>query len=85
MTVERRPLGDPLPPADLVLRSDCHPEAGGRRAVIGDQAWAFVIPLADGRRLRLEMGRRGRDAMLAMLIDETVDDQIEEIMGDGNL
>lgn len=43
-------------------------------APLGTQRWIYAVPLADGRMLRLAMGKKGRDALLDMLAQEEADD-----------
>lgn len=67
-------------PVYHIITTDCHPEANGRQPDPGDQGWKFNATLDDGAILELRMGRKGRDALLAMLMWENADD-MEAMMG----
>lgn len=57
--------------------SDC-PDANGRQPLADEQKWTLSFPLEGGDDyLELEIGKKGRDALWAMLIQETADDTAE--------
>ena len=59
--------------------SDC-PDAGGRIPLAGEQKWDISFPLEGGDDyLELEIGKKGREALLAMLEQEVIDDHLEEL------
>jgi hypothetical protein len=54
------------------------PDANGRQPQFGDQKWTLTIPLENGDDyLEVEIGKRGRDGLLAMLRQEEEDDADE--------
>lgn len=54
--------------------SDC-PDANGRVPLSGEQKWTLSLPLENGDDyLFIEIGKRGRNAILAMLVQEDKDD-----------
>jgi hypothetical protein len=57
----------------LRLRSNCHPEANGRRPVVGDVGWTLTIPLEGGGDLELKVGKKGRDLLFGMMIADCTD------------
>lgn len=59
------------------LKTDCHPEASGRRPEHGEMQWTMTFTLQDGSRLELMTGKKGRDAMLSMLAQEEADDRMD--------
>lgn len=66
------------------LKTRCCPDAGGREPEPGEQKWTLSFPLEGGDDyLELEVGRRGRDALLAMLAQEEADDAAEEAAAQG--
>jgi hypothetical protein len=70
-----------LPPTEneLTLYADDSPARPGNTPQIGDQDWTMKIPLHNGTRLNLHMGRAGRENFIAMLAAETVDDAEEQL------
>ena len=58
----------------LTYRTKDHPEAGGRRAVPGQQQWVLTFPLDSGDDLVLKLGRHGRESLVEMLAQEERDD-----------
>lgn len=59
----------------LEFKTKDHPEANGKKPIIGQQEWTLSFPLEDGERLIVKIGRRGRDALLSMLQREDRDDE----------
>lgn len=58
--------------------SDC-PDADERQQQEGEQRWTLSFPLEGGDDyLEVTVGRKGRDALLAMLAQEEADDAREE-------
>lgn len=57
----------------MKLRTDCHPEANGRKPQYGDTAWKIRIKLEDSRTLEIDMGKKGRDLLFGMLIADCAD------------
>lgn len=57
---------------------DC-PDADGRQPLPGEQKWTLSFPLEGGGDdyIEIEVGRRGREAMRAMLEQEDRDDAAE--------
>lgn len=61
--------------------SDC-PDADGRQPLAGEQKWTLSFPLEGGDDyLEIEVGAKGRAAMLAMLKQEEIDDAAEVARG----
>lgn len=57
------------------FRTTDHPEADGRLPQTGDQQWTLRFPLEGGDDyLEVSIGKKGRDAIRAMLIQEESDD-----------
>ena len=56
--------------------ADC-PDADGRVPEAGDQMWTLSFPLEEGGRLHVQVGKVGRDALLAMLAMEEAGDAAE--------
>lgn len=55
--------------------SDC-PDANGRQPISGEQKWTLIFPLENGDDyLEIEMGKKGREAIIAMLKQEEADDK----------
>lgn len=48
-------------PADLILRTHDHPEAGGRQPQHAEVGWTVRMTLEDGKVLDLKMGQDGLD------------------------
>jgi len=71
----------PLPPADLVYLTTCHPEAMGRIPQDGDRFWTFLFTLEDGRILELRCGKQCRDDFREMLFQEEADDAVDRLLG----
>lgn len=65
---------------DVVLTSECHPEACGRKPKTAEQAWTFQCTLEDGSIVALRIGKKGRDSFKAMLEQEEVDDVAEQLL-----
>lgn len=56
---------------------DC-PDANGRQPLYGEGKWTMTIPLANGDDyLEIEIGKKGRDGLIAMLAQEEIDDAEE--------
>lgn len=53
----------------LILRTKCHPEANGRKPLLGESAYKLRFPLEDGRDVILEVGQIGFDIMTNHLMD----------------
>ena len=53
---------------------DC-PDANGRTPQASEQKWTVYFPTEDGGRVYIEMGSKGREAMLSMLAQEEIDDK----------
>lgn len=64
-------------PKRLILRTSCYPAANGRRPKAGEQFWTFHCFLETGEVLYLHTGRKGRQALLHMLLQEQVEDAAE--------
>jgi len=65
-------------PPDLVLRSECHPLAKGRRPAIGATYWwTLKLDLEDDRRLHLEIGEEGYRQFAAIFLVAAIDDAAE--------
>ena len=58
---------------ELHFKTKDHPEANGKTAVRGDEAWNVHMPLETGDTLFIHMGRSGRDLLFGMLIAECMD------------
>lgn len=58
----------------IYLRSDCHPEANGRKPEYGDTQWTLDLALEDGRRLFLNVGQKGHDHWTDLVGFEKSDD-----------
>lgn len=56
---------------------DC-PDANGRQPQFGEQKWTLNFPTEDGGRVFIEMGNKGREAILTMLAQEDSDDAAEK-------
>lgn len=52
---------------------DC-PDADGRQPQSGERKWTLDFQLEDGGRLYVEMGRKGRNALIEMIAQEDADD-----------
>ena len=58
----------------IKYKSADHPEANGRKPQIGDLRWTLSFPLENGDDyLELEIGGKGREAILDMLNQEDKD------------
>ena len=58
----------------IKYKSADHPEANGRKPQPGDLRWTLSFPLENGDDyLELEIGRKGREAILDMLNQENKD------------
>lgn len=64
----------------LTLHATCSPAVKPGGPVLGDQEWIITTPLADGRMLKLHMGRTGHDALRAMVLHEELDDVADAAM-----
>lgn len=54
------------------------PEANGRTPEIGEARWILSFPLENGDDyLEVELGKRGRDAIIAMLSQESINQLTE--------
>jgi len=58
----------------LEYKTKDHPEANGRKAVVGEQQWCFTFFLEDGTVLKVLAGRTCHDSFKAMLEQEEIDD-----------
>jgi len=58
-----------------------HPEAGGRQAEPGEQAWDFHWTLEDGSVLHVHMGREARDNFRNFVLREEMDDFVDAAIG----
>lgn len=54
---------------EVHFRTIDHPEANGRKAKIGDQAYQLRFPLEDGRELVLSYGEPGFQTLTQLLMD----------------
>jgi hypothetical protein len=70
-----------LPPAEqeITLYADDSPARPGNTPQIGDQDWTLKLPLHDGTRLNLHMGRASHANFTAMLAAEATDDATEQL------
>lgn len=64
--------------ADTVLRTKCHPQAGGRTPESGEVAWSATLPLEDGTSVVIQMGKKGRDMLFGMLVADCHDSGEDE-------
>lgn len=55
--------------AELILRTEDHPEANGRQPQRGEQIYEARFPLEDGRELVLQMGKKGFEQTTDLLMD----------------
>lgn len=62
----------------MILRSDCHPEANGRKPKFGEVAFKLRLRLENGEPLELELGKKGRDIIFGMLIADCHDSGEDE-------
>lgn len=62
----------------MKLRTDCHPEARGRRPQNGDVCWRVKFMLESGETCEIEMGRKTRDILFGMMIADCRDSGEEE-------
>lgn len=70
-----------LPPAEkeMTLYADDSPARPDNTPQIGDQDWTMKIPLHDGTRLNLHMGRDSHRNFAAMLAAEATDDAEDQL------
>jgi hypothetical protein len=68
---------DTIAPEPLYLKTDCHPEAKGRKPKAGEHGWTLNMMLEDGRMLYLQIGKVGRDNFRMMLAQEELEDICE--------
>lgn len=52
----------------MILKSKDHPTANGRQPIAGDQMWILEVPLEDGEKLTLHLGKKGRDLIFDMML-----------------
>lgn len=57
----------------MKLRTTCDPEANGRQPQPDDVRYTLTFPLENGEELVVQMGKKGRDLLLGMLICEEED------------
>lgn len=62
----------------ISYRTKDHPEANGRTAQIGDEAFTYAFPLEDGSTLYVETGRDGMLALRQVVLDQMIDENIEK-------
>jgi hypothetical protein len=61
------------------FKSSDHPEADGRIPQSGEQGWRLTFVLEGGDDyLEIEISKKGRDALIAMLAQEDEDDRKEK-------
>jgi hypothetical protein len=62
------------------FKTACCPDADGRTPLAGEQKWTLNFPLEGGDDvLFVEMGKKGRDAIVAMLRQEEKDDDVPRV------
>lgn len=54
-------------PDDLVLYSECSPEANGKQPQAGSANYCFTVPLDDGRTAWINVGVKGFKAMSGII------------------
>lgn len=54
---------------ELIIRTNCHPEANGRKARIGDVGYELRFPMEDGRELVVKFGTAGYEVLSQLLLD----------------
>lgn len=67
------PPGEPAKSNELHLYSSDSPRRPGHKPKFGDQDWVIDIPLHDGRRLFLSVGKVGHDALRDVFAEEAAD------------
>ena len=60
---------------DVRLFSADSPRRPGHEPQPGDQDWVLDLPLSDGRKLYLSVGKIGHDALVQMFTEEASDDR----------
>ena len=63
-----------MPPGKLILYTSDSPKRPGNEPQFGDQNWTLTFPLSDGRKLYLNVGKVGHDALFSMMRQEELDD-----------
>jgi len=63
------------PPVDanVLFRTQDHPEANGRLPEAGEHAYTFHFNLEDGRRVKLEIGEKGFQSLSQVIMDMLTD------------
>jgi hypothetical protein len=54
---------------ELEVRTEDHPEAGGRALQVGEMCYVVRLPLDDGRELVINMGQKCVDTLAGMILD----------------
>ncbi len=75
--IEGSKVGE-APLADIVFRSDCHPQANGRQPVSGDVGEEVFLTLESGQKLRLFMGKKGFANFASVILERMADDAMRE-------
>ena len=64
---------------DLYLKTACHPEANGRKPLIGERQWDFAFTLeVDGKKLHILMGEEAHRDFRSFVLREELDDAADE-------
>lgn len=66
-------------PADVVLRTNDHPQANGRQGQEGEHAWNLRFPLEDGRYLEVQVGDECFENFERMILQNRAATALERI------